>query len=194
MSEVKPLIGLKWEPKLPSLALDSKTGSSSSKVAESGSSLWTSKSELVDGLCLPPTDPKKVNKMMRKQLKDTTGSNWFDMPAPTMTPELKRDLQLLKLRNVMDPKKHYKRVASSSKLAEKYFQVGTVIEPAQEYFDRVTKKNRKTTLAEDLVSDPKFSQYRKRKVREIEEKSRSNQDKKWKRKGSDSKKTKHRRH
>ena len=69
----------------------------------------------------------------------------FDMPAPTMTPELKRDLQLLKvmcfsdhgfqnlnsdfnslfflqLRNVMDPKKHYKRVASSSKLAEKYFQ------------------------------------------------------------------------
>ncbi|KAH0856170.1 hypothetical protein HID58_084431 [Brassica napus] len=190
MSEVKPLIGLKWEPKLPCLALDSKTGSSSSKVAESGSSLWTSKSELVDGLCLPPTDPKKVNKMMRKQLKDTTGSNWFDMPAPTMTPELKRDLQLLKLRNVMDPKKHYKRVASSSKLAEKYFQA--IIEPAQEYFDRVTKKNRKTTLAEDLVSDPKFSQ--KRKVREIEEKNRSNQDKKWKRKGSDSKKTKHRRH
>lgn len=35
---------------------------------------------------------------------------------------------------------------------------------------------------------------RKRKVREIEEKNRSNQDKRWKRKGSDSKKTKHRRH
>lgn len=78
MSEVKPLIGLKWEPKLPSLALDSKTGSSSSKVAErhESSSLWTSNSELVDGLCLPPTDPKKVNKMIRKQIKDTTGSNW----------------------------------------------------------------------------------------------------------------------
>ncbi|KAJ0253086.1 Fcf2 pre-rRNA processing protein [Hirschfeldia incana] len=194
MAEVKPLIGLKWEPKLP--CLDSKTGSSSSKVAErhESSSLWTSNEELVDGLCLPPTDPKKVNKMIRKQLKDTTGSNWFDMPAPTMTPELKRDLQLLKLRDVMDPKKFYKRVASQSKLAEKYFQVGTVIEPANEFYNRVTKKNRKTSLAEDLVSDPKVSQYRKRKVREIEEKSRSNQDKKWKRKGSDSKKTKHRRH
>ncbi|CAH8387041.1 unnamed protein product [Eruca vesicaria subsp. sativa] len=160
MSEVKPLIGLKWEPKLPCLALESKTGSTSSKVAESGS-LWSSKSELVDGLCLPPTDPKKVTKMMRKQIKDTTGSDWFDMPAPTMTPELKRDLQLLKLRHVIDPKQHYKRVVSSSKLGEKYFQVGTVIEPAQEFFQRLTKKNRSTTLADDLVADPNASQYRK---------------------------------
>ncbi|KAF3501736.1 hypothetical protein F2Q69_00039742 [Brassica cretica] len=140
MSEVKPLIGLKWEPKLPCLALDSKTGSSSSKVAESGSSLWTSKSELVDGLCLPPTDPKKVNKMMRKQLKDTTGSNWFDMPAPTMTPELKRDLQLLKLRNVMDPKKHYKRVASSSKLAEKKRKVREIEEKNRSNQDKKWKR------------------------------------------------------
>ncbi|KAL0750595.1 hypothetical protein Bca101_032598 [Brassica carinata] len=69
------MIGLKWESKLPCLALHSKTGSSSSKGHESGS-LWTSKSGLVDGLCLPPTDPKKVNKMIRKQRKDNTGSNW----------------------------------------------------------------------------------------------------------------------
>lgn len=79
MAEVKPLIGLKWEPKLPGLSLESKTGpSSSSKGAESHQNglLWTANSELVDGLCLPPNDPKKINKMIRKQLKDTTGSNW----------------------------------------------------------------------------------------------------------------------
>jgi len=71
MAETKqPLIGLKWEPKLPGLSLDLKTGSTRSKTAES------SKSELVDGLCLPPNDPRKINKMIRKQLKDTTGSNW----------------------------------------------------------------------------------------------------------------------
>lgn len=73
MAESKPLIGLKWEPKLPGLSLESKTGSSSSR--EMGL-LWTPKSELVDGLCLPPTDPRKINKMIRKQLKDTAGSNW----------------------------------------------------------------------------------------------------------------------
>lgn len=78
MAETKPLIGLKWEPKLPGLSLDSTTGSSLSKRAESheSSSLWMSKSELVDGLCLPPNNPKKINKMIRKQVKDTTGSNW----------------------------------------------------------------------------------------------------------------------
>ncbi|CAH8337019.1 unnamed protein product [Eruca vesicaria subsp. sativa] len=193
MAEVKPLIGLKWEPKLPCLTGSSSSSSTVAERLESGS-LWTSKSELVD--------PKKLNKMMRKQLKDTTGSNWFDMPAPTMTPELKRDFSCL--RGVMDPKKHYKRVVSSSKLGEKYFQVGTVIEPAQEFFQRLTKKNRSTTLAEDLCQTPNFlstvsrevaakTMSLKRKVKEIEEKNRSNQDKKWKRKGSDSKKTKHRR-
>lgn len=82
MAEIKPLIGLTWEPKLPGLSLESKTGSSSSSSSSKGakshesSCLWTSKSELVDGLCLPPNDPKKVNKMIRKQLKDTAGSNW----------------------------------------------------------------------------------------------------------------------
>ncbi|CAH8277081.1 unnamed protein product [Arabidopsis lyrata] len=38
------------------------------------------------------------------------------MPAPTLTPVLKRDLQFLKLRTVMDPS------VSRSKLAEMYFQ------------------------------------------------------------------------
>jgi hypothetical protein len=41
--------------------------------------------------------------------KATAGPAWFDMPAPVVTPELKRDLQLLKLRNVLDPKRFYKR-------------------------------------------------------------------------------------
>ncbi|VVB15312.1 unnamed protein product [Arabis nemorensis] len=192
MAEIKPLIGLKWEPKLPGLSLN---GSSSSKGGQSHEMglLWTPKSDLVDGLCLPPTDPRKINKMIRKQLKDTAGSNWFDMPAPTMTPELKRDLQLLKLRPVMDRSQHYKKSVSRSKLGEKYFQIGTVIEPAEEYYNRLTKKNRKTSLADELVSDPKISQYRKRKVREIEEKNRAVQNKKWKRKGKDSKNTRQRR-
>ncbi|KAG2311138.1 hypothetical protein Bca52824_022695 [Brassica carinata] len=130
--------------------LDNYVGASSSKVAErlKSGSLWTSKSELVDGLCLPPTDPKKVNKMIRTQrhhwIKLVSYTflvmsymksfgrevhivpaivDRFDMPAPTMTPELSSDFNLFwQLRDVMDPKKHYKRVPTQSKLAEKYFQ------------------------------------------------------------------------
>ncbi|KAL5991163.1 hypothetical protein ACLOJK_012069 [Asimina triloba] len=66
-------------------------------------SVWKSENELVDGLFIPPTDPRKVNKLLKKQRKDTTGQ------TPTITPELKKDLQILKLRSVIDPKRHYKK-------------------------------------------------------------------------------------
>lgn len=128
---------------------------------------WKNEKQLQDGLLVPPRDPKKMNKLARKQVKDTLGDKWFDMPAQTITPELKKDLQLLKLRNVVDPKRHYK--ADDAKGLPKYFQVGTVIEPAAEYYSgRLTKKERKPTIADELLSDSAFQQYRKRKHLEIE--------------------------
>ncbi|CAI9094547.1 OLC1v1030307C1 [Oldenlandia corymbosa var. corymbosa] len=83
------------------------------------------------------------------------------MPAPTITPELKKDLQLLKLRSVLDPKRHYKKGDSKSKTLPKFFQMGTVIEPASEYYTgRLSKKERKNTLADELLSDSNLTQYR----------------------------------
>ncbi|XP_062174376.1 rRNA-processing protein fcf2 [Alnus glutinosa] len=184
MPESKPVIGLSWEPKLPNLSLgthnvsDSKSQDQTETVA-----LWRPNSELVDGLFVPPNDPKKLNKLMRTQLKDTTGKSWFDMPAQTITPEVEKDLRLLKLRSAIDPKRHYKKGDSKSKTLPKYFQVGTVIESASEFFTgRLTKKERKATLADELLSDRSLAQYRKRKVREIEEKNRPAGNDKWKRK------------
>lgn len=150
----------------------------------------------MDGLFVPPNDPKKVNKLLRKQIKDTAGKGWFDMPAPVMTPELKKDLQLLKLRDVMDPKRHYKKGDFKSKALPKYFQVGTVVETAADFYSgRLTKKERKTTLADELLSDPSLRQYRKRKVKEIEEIRRPGDVEKWKIKGKQSwKRAKQKRH
>ncbi|KAG6393661.1 hypothetical protein SASPL_147906 [Salvia splendens] len=180
-SESKAAVGLSWQPKLD-LFSSTKKGKS---LAEGGA-LYKPESQLVDGLFVPPNDPRKLNKMARKQVKDTAGKNWFDMPAQTITPELKKDLQLLKLRNVIDPKRHYKK--GDSKTLPKYFQasltpnVGTVIESASEFFSgRLTKKERKATLADELLADGTFHQYRKRKVREIEEKNRPAGVDKWKR-------------
>eukprot|EP00252_Welwitschia_mirabilis_P021324 TRINITY_DN544_c0_g2_i1.p1 TRINITY_DN544_c0_g2~~TRINITY_DN544_c0_g2_i1.p1 ORF type:complete len:315 (+),score=80.84 TRINITY_DN544_c0_g2_i1:191-1135(+) len=130
------------------------------------STVWKTEKVLQDGLLVPPRDPKKINKLAREQRKDTLGSKWFDMPAPTLTPELQKDLQLLKMRDVIDPKRHYK--ADDSKKIPKYFQVGTVIEPASEFYSRLSKKERKPTIADELLSDPVFNQYRKRKHLEIE--------------------------
>ncbi|KAL6190757.1 hypothetical protein ACLB2K_037151 [Fragaria x ananassa] len=100
---------------------------------------------------------------------------------------------LLQLRSVMDPKRHYKKGDSQT---AKYFQVGTVVESASDFFSgRLTKKERKATVAEELLSDPVLATYRKRKVREIEEKNRPADNEKWKNKGKTSyKRAKQRRH
>ncbi|KAK9163799.1 hypothetical protein Syun_004701 [Stephania yunnanensis] len=147
--------------------------------------------ELVDGLFVPPKEPKKLNRLMKKHLKDTAGASWFDMPAQTITPELKKDLQILKLRSVIDPKRHYKKGDLKSKTLPKYFQVGIVIESASEFFSgRLTKKERKATLADELLSDNHLGTYRKRKVQEIEKEHNVVGVEKWKIKGKQSLKRK----
>ncbi|XP_050373909.1 rRNA-processing protein fcf2-like [Argentina anserina] len=193
MPETKAVVGLSWEPKIPNFSVAAKTGVKVDAKPQETNHLWKPAAQLVDGLFVPPNNPKTLNKLQRKQLKDTTGSNWFDMPAPVMTPELQRDLQLLKLRNVMDPKRHYKKGDSQT---AKYFQVGTVVESASDFFSsRLTKKERKATLADELLSDPVLATYRKRKVHEIEEKNRPADNEKWKNKGKTSyKRAKQRRH
>ncbi|XAR52552.1 hypothetical protein NMG60_11020690 [Bertholletia excelsa] len=192
----KPVIGLSWEPKLPPLSTGTKNVCDKPPTSSTSSVLYKPNTELIDGLYVPPNDPKKLNKFLRKQVKDTTGKNWFDMPAPTITPELKKDLQLLKLRSVIDPKRHYKKGDSKLKTLPKYFQVGTVIESASEFFTgRLTKKERKATIADELLSDHAMGDYRKRKVREIEEENRPGGVDKWKIKGKQSRKrAKQRRH
>ncbi|KAF8402262.1 hypothetical protein HHK36_013214 [Tetracentron sinense] len=199
-----PAIGLSWEPKLPCFSSGTKDGSKKSQILPENRTVWKpNTTELVDGLFVPPKDPKKL---LRKQVKDTAGRNWFHMPALTLTPELKKDLQLLKLRSVIDPKRHYKKGDSKSKALPKYFQaslwchstliVGTVVESASDFFSgRLTKKERKASLADELLCDNSLGEYRKRKVREIEEQNRPVGVGKWKIKGRQSwKRAKQRRH
>nr|XP_010920796.1 rRNA-processing protein fcf2 [Elaeis guineensis] len=175
-------IGLSWAPKVPPLTNGTKN-SSEKLPGQTKDSIWRSDNELVDGLYVPPADPRKLNKLLKKNVKDTAGGSWFDMPAPTITPELKKDLEILKLRSAIDPKRHFKR-GEKSKALPKYFQVGTVIEPASEFFSgRLTKKERKATLADELLSDHTFTSYRKRKVQEIEEQRQPGGVDKWKIKG-----------
>eukprot|EP01018_Ginkgo_biloba_P024862 Gb_26852 [translate_table: standard] len=121
---------------------------------------WENEKWAQNGLLVPSRDPKKLNKLACKQVKDMSGAKWCDMLAQTVTPELKQDLQLVKLRGVLDPKRHYK--ANDSKGLPKYFQASwTFIEPASEFYSgRLTKKERKVTIADELLSDPTLGQYR----------------------------------
>ncbi|KAK1258429.1 hypothetical protein QJS04_geneDACA006630 [Acorus gramineus] len=104
MSENKSKIGLSWSPNLAPLIAVKKP--CLEKVQEPQSSVWKHDSELVDGLFVPPRDPKKLNKLLKNKVKDTSGGSCFlrgsllhrfDMPAPQVTPEAKKDLQILKM-------------------------------------------------------------------------------------------------
>lgn len=88
-----------------------------------------------------------------KQTKADAGPDWFNLPKTNLTPELKRDFQLLKMRGVLESKRFYKK--ESSKAAVPTFsQVGTVIEgPAEQFSSRLPKKEQKNTLLEQILAD-----------------------------------------
>ncbi|PVU93678.1 hypothetical protein BB561_003102 [Smittium simulii] len=109
----------------------------------------------------------------KKARNETAGLKWFDMKSPPITEQVKRDLQLLKMRNFLDPKRFYKR-DSNSQAIPKHFQFGTIIEgPTEFYSSRLTKKQRKDTIVEELMADSKARSYYKKKYGEIQSKKQS---------------------
>ncbi|KAF7545908.1 hypothetical protein G7Z17_g8800 [Cylindrodendrum hubeiense] len=84
------------------------------------------------------------------QAKATAGSQWFDLPKTELTPEFKRDWQLLRMRGILDPK-HQKKALRAS--APEYSHVGEIIAgPTEFYSARLTRKERKGTLLEEVMS------------------------------------------
>lgn len=102
--------------------------------------------------------------------KATAGSNWYNLPKTELTPELKRDLQLIKMRNVLDPHRHYKKENGKMKAPE-YSQVGTIKEGATEFFSgRIENKKRKRTFAEEVLAGEHETGRFKNKYGQIQDK------------------------
>ncbi|KAJ5719571.1 hypothetical protein N7493_007149 [Penicillium malachiteum] len=107
--------------------------------------------------------PKKTAKE-----KITTGPQWFDLPKTEMTTELKRDLQLLRMRSVLDAKRHYKKDNGKFKPPE-FSQVG-----ATEFFSgRIVKKDRKKTFVAEAMALEKENRRFESKYRDIQTKKTS---------------------
>ncbi len=116
-------------------------------------------------LLLPPRDAaaRAAKAAARRGASNDAGPAWFGLGAPQMTPELKRDLRLLKLRGAFDPKRFYKS-SDSSKLPT-HFAIGTVVETAADFYAaRLHKSERKRTLAEEIMADDGVSAFRKRRT------------------------------
>ena len=121
---------------------------------------------------LVPKPRKEVIKIydpivIQKKPTETTDGRWFNMKQPEMTPEIKRDLQIIKQRSALDPKRHYKKDKWE---IPKYFQMGTIIEGNTEFYSaRLKRKERGKTMVEELLNDDNTKKYFKRKYHEIQE-------------------------
>ncbi|KAL4782738.1 Fcf2 pre-rRNA processing-domain-containing protein [Aspergillus varians] len=106
---------------------------------------------LVNNRNRPASSGRTVLNSRSKKDKPTAGSDWFNLPETVLTPELKRDLQLLRMRSILDPKRHYKKENSKAQ-PPKYSQVGTIIEGPTEFFSgRIAKRDRKRTFVEEAL-------------------------------------------
>ncbi len=72
------------------------------------------------------------------------------------------------MRDVLDPKRHYKKEGSKPRIPE-FSQVGTIIEGPTEFFSaRLTNKERKRTLVEEVLAGESSTQRFKSKYNEIQ--------------------------
>ncbi|KAL5047897.1 hypothetical protein BDW71DRAFT_37647 [Aspergillus fruticulosus] len=108
-----------------------------------------------------------------KKDKPTAGSDWFDLPKTELTPELKRDLQLLRMRSILDPKRHYKKESGKAQ-PPKYSQVGTIIEGPTEFFSgRIAKRDRKKTFVEEALALEKETRRFETRYNDVQDRKRS---------------------
>ncbi|MCJ1329936.1 hypothetical protein MMC10_006617 [Thelotrema lepadinum] len=104
----------------------------------------------------------------KKKSQATAGPDWFDLPKTNMTKELKRDLQLLHMRNVLDPKRHFKK-ENKKVTSPEFSQLGTIVEGPTEFFcARVPRKQRTRTLTAELLADQSVKNRFKSKYGELQ--------------------------
>lgn len=96
-----------------------------------------------------------------QSLPDNAGAAWNYMPRTDVSdPKVKREFQLLRMRGVVDRKKFFKK-DSRKEFMPTFSQFGTLVEgPLEHHNGRLTRKERKRNLVEEVLatgeSDGKF--------------------------------------
>lgn len=111
---------------------------------------------------------RAVKKMRKLEREKTKGRDWFDLPATELTDEAKADLELLQMRAAIDPLAFYRR--NDREVLPKYFQVGRIVDAPEDFYSsRMTKKERKRTMLDELLNDQQFAQTKRAKFNAIQQ-------------------------
>ena len=113
----------------------------------------------------------------KKQKENSNGSAWHEMPRTQLTPELKRDIRLLQLRDTLDPKRFYKKGTISQSLFTKnksssgtvhlptvQIQIGTIVDAPLSRYNRLSNKERTKTISEQVLREENATKYFRQKV------------------------------
>ncbi|KAL8641604.1 MAG: hypothetical protein Q9228_001603 [Teloschistes exilis] len=108
-----------------------------------------------------------------QERKTSAGPEWFYFPRTKLTPELKRDLQVLKMRSIWDPKRHYKN-DSRKNLVPQYSQFGTILEgPTEFHSSRIPRRDRKQSFVDEVLAAEDHTLLFKRKYDDVQASKRS---------------------
>ncbi|KAE9403974.1 hypothetical protein BT96DRAFT_917147 [Gymnopus androsaceus JB14] len=134
--------------------------------AESAAAVASSSSSI------PPPEfqyDQHLTKKQKKELKNkTAGPDWFDLPAPAEAdlPRLYREVEALRLRNQLDPKRFYRKEEGEGKGIKglpKHFAIGTIVMTKTPFGgasgENLTRAQRKRTL---------MKRYAKRKFEDLQ--------------------------
>lgn len=153
---------------------------SSGAVKLSAPELEARKGKLFDfskGTCLADLAPVTMSKASTSAVSTTsttsktTGPQWFNMETPEVTPEIERDLRMIRLRAYMNPNKFYKRDDFASKKLPEHFQIGTVIAGVGE--KSLKRKERHNTITGEILANEEVRKYAKRVFDEVQGKAAS---------------------
>ncbi|EPQ51000.1 Fcf2-domain-containing protein [Gloeophyllum trabeum ATCC 11539] len=123
-------------------------------------------------------DGKPLSKKEQKELrKKEKGLGYFDLPTHSDAdlPRLYREVEALRLRNQLDPKRFYRKEEGEGKGIKglpKQFAIGTIL-PTNTPFgtqtqDNLPKSARKRTIVDELVDDAEAKSYAKKKFKELQ--------------------------
>lgn len=108
-------------------------------------------------------DPLKREKV--KPVK-TAGAGWFNLQPLEMDSKLQRDIKMVQMRDYMDPKRFYKNPDKITNV----LHIGTVIEGPSEYkSSRLTNRERKQTIVDEVLSSQLIRDYTKSKYLDIQQ-------------------------